>query len=53
LVLKQLKYYQQAARMIERAVELNPKDHDALHQLAAVRALELVHGGSLNSAVSS
>lgn len=53
LVLKQLKYYQQAARMLERAVELNPKDHDALHQLAAVRALELVHGGSLNSAVSS
>jgi hypothetical protein len=31
--------------MLKRAVELNPKDPDALHQLAAVRALELVHGG--------
>jgi tetratricopeptide (TPR) repeat protein len=53
LILKQLKSYQQAALMIERAIELNPKDPDALHQLAAVRALELVHGGSLNPAVSS
>jgi tetratricopeptide (TPR) repeat protein len=53
LVLKHLKAYRQAANMIERAVELNPKDPKVLHQLAAVRALELVHGGTLNSAVSS
>jgi tetratricopeptide (TPR) repeat protein len=53
LVLKRLKEYQRAASMIERAVELNPRDPKVLHQLAAVRALELVHGGTLNSAVSS
>jgi tetratricopeptide (TPR) repeat protein len=53
LVLKHLKAYKQAANMIERAVELNPKDPKVLHQLAAVRALELVHGGTLNSVVSS
>jgi hypothetical protein len=45
LILKQLKAYAKAARMFERAVETNPQDTDALHQLAAVRALELVHGG--------
>lgn len=45
LVLKQIKAYPQAGRMLKRAVELNPKDPEALHQLAAVRALELVHGG--------
>jgi len=45
LVLKQIKAYPQAGKMLKRAVELNPKDADALHQLAAVRALELVHGG--------
>jgi tetratricopeptide (TPR) repeat protein len=45
LIFKQQKAYQQAARMFERAVEINPKDSDALQQLAAVRALELVHGG--------
>ena len=53
LILKRQKAYQQASSMIERAVELNPRDPDFLHQLAAVRALELVHGGTLNSAVSS
>jgi tetratricopeptide (TPR) repeat protein len=53
LVLKRLKEYRRAASMIERAVELNPRDPKVLHQLAAVRALELVHGGTLNSAVSS
>jgi tetratricopeptide (TPR) repeat protein len=53
LVLKHLKAYKQAASMIERAVELNPKDPKVLHQLAAVRALELVHGGTLNSVVPS
>lgn len=52
LILKRQKEYQQAANMIERAVELNPRDPDVLHQLAAVRALELIHGGTLKSAVS-
>lgn len=45
LIYKQQKAYHQAARMFERAVEINPKDSEALQQLAAVRALELVHGG--------
>ena len=53
LILKRQKNYQQASSMIERAVELNPRDPDFLHQLAAVRALELIHGGTLISAVSS
>ena len=51
VVLKSLKSYSQAARMFRRAVDLNPKDAAAAHQLAAVRALELVHGGTLHSAV--
>ncbi len=42
--LRSIKDYPQASRMFERAVELDPKDANALHQLAAVRALELVHG---------
>lgn len=45
LIYKHIKAYQQAGRMFERVVELDPRDSDALHQLAAVRALELVHGG--------
>lgn len=53
LMLKDLKAYTQAGRMLKRAVELNPTDPDALHQLAAVRALELVHGGIPQPAVSS
>jgi tetratricopeptide (TPR) repeat protein len=51
VILKGLKSYTQAARMFRRAVDLNPKDAAAAHQLAAVRALELVHGGNLQSAV--
>lgn len=53
LILKDLKAYPQSGRMLKRAVELNPTDPDALHQLAAVRALELVHGGIPQAAVSS
>jgi tetratricopeptide (TPR) repeat protein len=53
LLLKEKKAYPQAANMIERAVALNPRDPKILHQLAAVRALELVHGGFLNTVVSS
>lgn len=45
LVLKALKDYDQAAVMFKSAVDLSPHDADAHHQLAAVRALELVHGG--------
>jgi tetratricopeptide (TPR) repeat protein len=51
VILKGLKSYTQAARMFRRAVDLDPKDAAAAHQLAAVRALELVHGGNLHSAV--
>lgn len=46
LVLKQLKSYPQAGQMLKRAAELAPVDRDVMHQLAAVRALELVHGPS-------
>jgi tetratricopeptide (TPR) repeat protein len=52
IVLKQIKAYPQAGRMLKRAVELNPKDPEALHQLAAVRALELVHGGIAQQVVA-
>ena len=51
VMLKSLKSYSQAARMFRRAVDLDPKDATAAHQLAAVRALELVHGGNLHTAV--
>jgi superkiller protein 3 len=51
LVLKNLKSYPQAGRMFKRAVDLNPKDSEAFHQLAAVRALELVHCGITRTAV--
>jgi tetratricopeptide (TPR) repeat protein len=51
LVLKNLKAYEQAGAMLKRAVELNPRSPDVLHQLAAVRALELVHGGIRQTAV--
>lgn len=53
LVLKQIKAYPQAGKMLKRAVELSPKDPEALHQLAAVRALELVHGGITQQVVST
>jgi tetratricopeptide (TPR) repeat protein len=53
VILKQLKAYQKAAKMFERAVDLNPRDSKALHQLAAVRALELVHGGIQRPAVTA
>lgn len=52
LVYKQLKAYSHASRMFRRAVELDPKDAEAFHQLAAVNALELVHGGLAHAAVS-
>jgi tetratricopeptide (TPR) repeat protein len=53
LVYRGLKAYPQAARMFKRAVELSPDDPSALHQLAAVHALALVHGGFQTSAVTT
>jgi tetratricopeptide (TPR) repeat protein len=53
LVYRGLKAYPQAARMFKRAVELSPDDASALHQLAAVHALALVHGGFQTSAVTT
>ena len=52
-VYRTLKAYPQAARMFKRAVELAPEDASALHQLAAVHALQLVHGGLHPSAVTT
>ncbi len=52
LILKVLKSYGQAADMFEKVVSINPLDPDALHQLAAVRALQLVHGGLEEQAVT-
>ncbi len=45
IALKALKAYGRSASMFRKAADLNPNDSDALHQLAAVQALELVHGG--------
>jgi len=52
LLFKNMKAYQEAGSMFKLAVNLNPKDPDAMHQLAAVKALELVHGETLKTAVS-
>ena len=51
-VFKALKAYRDAGRMLERAAALDPDDASTLQQLAAVRALELVHGGSYSMAVN-
>jgi tetratricopeptide (TPR) repeat protein len=53
VLLKKLKAYSEAGEMLGRAVELDPRDADAMHQLAAVRALELVHGGIQQTAVAT
>ncbi|OGO18840.1 MAG: hypothetical protein A2Z14_15140 [Chloroflexi bacterium RBG_16_48_8] len=53
LVLKNLKSYAEAALMLSKAVELEPNNPDSHHQLAAVRALELVHGGIQQAVVST
>lgn len=44
LLLRTLKAYRRAGEMLKHAAELAPINQDVLHQLAAVRALELVHG---------
>ena len=53
VVLKHLKFYPQAGEMLRKAVDLNPQDPESIHQLAAVRALELVHGGIREMAVTT
>jgi len=52
MVLKHLKDYSGACDMFEQAVELAPHDPESVHQLAAVRALQLVHGGYSKTAVT-
>jgi tetratricopeptide (TPR) repeat protein len=44
VILRSLKAYKDAGVHLKRAAELAPVNRDVLHQLAAVRALELVHG---------
>ncbi|MBF8257280.1 MAG: hypothetical protein HW375_2187, partial [Anaerolineales bacterium] len=44
--------YSEAESMLARAAELDPTDTATLQQLAAVRALELVHGGTYRMAVN-
>ena len=44
LLLRTLKAYRKAGEMLKRAAELAPANQEVMHQLAAVRALELVHG---------
>jgi tetratricopeptide (TPR) repeat protein len=53
LILKGLKSYEHAAEMFERVVTARPNDAKALHQLAAVRALQLVHGGIESQVVTT
>jgi tetratricopeptide (TPR) repeat protein len=51
-VFKSLKAYAEAEAMLQRAADLDPTDTATLQQLAAVRALELVHGGTYRMAVN-
>ena len=44
ILLRTLKAYRKAGEMLKRAAELAPTNQEVMHQLAAVRALELVHG---------
>jgi tetratricopeptide (TPR) repeat protein len=44
ILLRTLKAYRKAGEMLKRAAELAPANQEVMHQLAAVRALELVHG---------
>ncbi|MFQ5942067.1 MAG: tetratricopeptide repeat protein [Anaerolineales bacterium] len=44
LLLRTLKAYRKAGEMLKRAAELAPANQEVMHQLAAARALELVHG---------
>jgi tetratricopeptide (TPR) repeat protein len=49
---KSLKAYAEAEAMLQQAADLDPTDTATLQQLAAVRALELVHGGTYRMAVN-
>ncbi len=53
VVLRTLKAYREAGQMLKRAAELAPIDREVLHQLAAVRALELVHGGAVQQGATA
>lgn len=44
LLLRTIKSYKRAGEMLKHAADLAPVNQEVLHQLAAVRALELVHG---------
>lgn len=44
---KELKNYKDASDELGKALDLNPNDAEAHQQLAAVRALTLIHGGAL------
>jgi tetratricopeptide (TPR) repeat protein len=44
LLLKQMKAYEESAALLERGTELIPNDANLHQQLAAVRALQFVHG---------
>ena len=44
ILLRTLKAYRKAGEMLKHAAELAPANQEVMHQLAAVRALELVHG---------
>jgi hypothetical protein len=51
-ILKRMKAYEQACLLFEKAVEIDSRNAEALHQLAAVRALHFVHGGVPSQAVT-
>ncbi len=51
LLLKQLKAYEESAALLKRGTELLPNDADLHQQLAAVRALQFVHGQRVDEQV--
>ena len=53
MLLKQQKAYEAAAEFLERAAKLDATNAETHQQLAAVRALQLVHGGIEAQAVAT
>ncbi|MDF1498985.1 MAG: tetratricopeptide repeat protein [Anaerolineales bacterium] len=51
LLLKQLKAYEESAELLSRGAKLLPNDADLHQQLAAVRALQFVHGNRIEEQV--
>ncbi|MGD8632290.1 MAG: tetratricopeptide repeat protein [Anaerolineales bacterium] len=51
LLMKQLKAYEESAELLERGTQLLPNDADLHQQLAAVRALQFVHGNRIDEQV--